>query len=150
MKDAFFLGLLIFLQISIYVNIKFIIAYATRREKGSMKGLLMTGFAIFLIGLLSLIILMNTSDVVKKFKMEKMMVLESGLLFFFLLYVKGGIALRTIRRAKSPEFYDISFFGKKVYRPNVVKKSELAIFLLTMPFTLICGAYFIANVFFSR
>ena len=115
-----------------------------------MKGLLITGFAIFSIGLLTLIILMNTSDVVKKFKMEKMMVLESGLIFFFLLYIKGRITVRTIKRANDPDFYDISFFGKKVYRPNVVKKSELAIFLLTMPFTLICGAYFIANIFFSR
>jgi len=149
MKDALFLWLLIFLQISIYVNIKFIISYVTRKKEGSMKGLLITGFTVFLIGLSALIILMNTSDVVRKFKMEKMMVLESGLIFFFLLYVKGRITIDTIKRARSPEFYDISFFGKKVYRPNIVKKSELAIFLLTMPFTLICGAYFIANIFFN-
>ncbi len=147
MKDAFFPALLIILQISIFADLRYIRLYITEKNEVYFTKFKVTTSIIFIIGIVTLIIMVHTPEVVTKFQMQTMMVLESGLIFFFLLSVKARITLKVIRRGKSPEYYDISFFGKKVYRPDVVKKSELAIFILSMPFTLITGAYFLANIF---
>jgi hypothetical protein len=147
MKDAFFLGLLILLQISILVSIQFLTSYFGERKKGSFQGVIVTTSFSFLIGIVLLIIMMYAPDIISKFNIQTMMVPESGLIFFFLVFVKTRITIRVLKRVKSPDYYDISFFGKKVYRLNVVKKSELAIFILSMPFTLITGAYFLVNIF---
>ncbi len=149
MNDAFFPALLIILQILIFADIRYIRLYITNKNDVYFKKFKITTFIIFCLGLVILATMAHTPEVVTKFKMQTMMVLESGLIFFSLLMVKARITIRVIKRGKSPEYYDISFFGKKVYRPDVVKKSELAIFILSMPFTLITGAYFLANVFFG-
>ncbi len=147
MSDAFFLGLLIFLQAAIFIDIQFIMAYfASRKESGYLK-IIATTFAIFVAGLIVLFFMMRNPDAVTRLGIERLMVPESGLIFFVLIFIKARITYRVVLRSRSPEFYDISFFGKKVYRPEVVKKSEIAIYVVSMPFTLITGAYFIANVF---
>lgn len=147
MKDAFFLALLVFLQISIFVHIQFLVAYISEKKSSSFKGFIVTTFTNFLIGMVMLLVMMQSPDIVRKFRLQPMMVMESGLIFFFLLFIKIRITVRVFRRVKDPDFYDISFFGKKVYRLEVVKKSELAIYILSMPFTLITGAYFFVNLF---
>jgi len=146
MKDTFFPGLLIFLQILIFADIQFLRSYiAGKNESNSIK-LFMTTSGVFIIGIIILVIMMLYPDVVAKFQMQRMMVLESGLIFSFLIFIKARITVRVFKRVKSPDFYDISFFGKKVYKLEVVKKSELAIYILSMPFTLITGAYFLVNI----
>ena len=147
MKDTLFPGLLIFLQISIYLNIRFFISYIINKKESSKKNFLVITLINFITGLVLLALMMLAPEVVTKFQLQTMMVLESGLIFFFLLFVKTTITIRVFKRSKSTDYYDISFFGKKVYRPDVVKKTELAIVILSMPFTLITGAYFLANVF---
>ncbi len=147
MKDKFFLGLLIFLQLLIFLNIKFIRSYIANKKEESFRILFITTSVILIIGIAVLAVMMNDPDVVAKFQMQRMMVLESGLLFCFLIYIKTRITIRVFKRVKNPDFYDISFFGKKVYKVEVVKKSELAIYILSMPVTLISGAYFLVNVF---
>jgi len=149
MNNAFFPGLLIFLQVSIYVNIRFFISYIIKKKESSQKKFFITTLVNSLTGIVLLAVMMLTPEGVARFELQTMMILESGLIFFFLIFVKVTIAVRVLKRAKEPEYYDISFFGKKVYKPEVVKKSELAIFILTVPFTLITGAYFVANIFFG-
>lgn len=147
MKDKFFPGLLIFLQLLIFINIKFIRSYIANKKDGSFRIMFITTSVILIIGIAILAVMMNDPVVVAKFQMQRMMVLESGLLFCFLVYIKTRITIRVLHRVKNPDFYDISFFGKKVYKVEVVKKSELAIYILSMPVTLIAGAYFLVNVF---
>lgn len=149
MRDIFFLGLLVALQLSIFIHALFIGSYLSEKSDRSFRGFLVTTVSNFLIGMIMLIMMMKTPDIVRKFSFKPMMVLESGLVFFSLLFVKVRITIRIIRRALSPDSYDINFFGKKVYKPGIVKKSELAIYYLTMPFTLFTGAYFLANMFFK-
>jgi hypothetical protein len=147
MKDLFFLGILIFLQFSILLNIQLLISYFSSGKKGSLKGVYAAASVNLFIGIIILLIMVFAPDVVSKFELQSMTVPESGLIFCLLVFIKARIALRVFRRAKDPDYYDISFFGKKVYRLNVVKKSELAVFLLSMPVTLIAGAYFVVNIF---
>lgn len=147
MKDVFFLQLLILLQVSIFVNIQFIKAYIGDKKLWNYRGVIITTLISFFLGILVLIIMMFFPNVVSDFRFQSMTVPESGLIFFVLLFVKLRITRRVLKRVKNPDFFDISFFGKKVYRLDVVKKTELAIFILTMPFTLITGAYFLVNIF---
>ncbi len=147
MKDAFFPGLVLFLQFSLFVNIQFIKSYITTRKDENYNRLITITVFNLLLGMVILFIMMYSPDIVTKFRMQSMMVPESGLIFLLLVFIKTRIAIGIIKRSKDPEFFDISFFGKKVYKPGIVKKSEVAIYIFTMPFTLITGAYFLANVF---
>jgi hypothetical protein len=149
MREIFFLGLLVALQLSIFIHALFIGAYLSEKSDRSFRGFLVTTVSNFLIGMVMLIMMVQTPEIVRKFSFKPMMVLESGLVFFLLLFVKIRITIRIIKRFMNPEYYDLNFFGKKVYKPGVVKKSELAIYYLTMPFTLFTGAYFLANMFFG-
>ena len=149
MRDIFFLGLLVALQLSIFIHALFIGAYLSEKSERSFQGFLVTTVSNFLIGMIMLIMMVKTPEIIRKFSFKPMMVLESGLVFFSLLFVKIRITIRIIKRFMNPEYYDLNFFGKKVYKPGVVKKSELAIYYLTMPFTLFTGAYFLANMFFG-
>ncbi|HOK02245.1 MAG TPA: hypothetical protein PKX79_10055 [Spirochaetota bacterium] len=106
-----------------------------------------TTFSNFAIGLSILYVLTKEPLVLKRFSFAPFLIIESGLVFSFLILLKVWITLRIWRRMKDPENYDISFFGKKVYKQDVVKKGELAAYFLTLPFTLISGAYFLVNIF---
>ncbi len=147
MKDVFFLGFLIFLQLSILVNIQLLISYFSSGKKRNLKGVYAAAAVNFVTGIILLSFMVFAPDVVSRFELQSMTVPESGLLFCLLVFIKTRIAVRVFKRAKDPDYYDISFFGKKVYRLNVVKKTELAVFLLSMPVTLIAGAYFVVNIF---
>jgi len=147
MKAAIFLVLLIFLQISIFVHFQFIRSYIFDKQWGRLKKFLVVALINIFIGIILLAGLMGSPEFYKTFSLGPVLILESGIIFLILVFVKVRITLRVIKRSKSPEYYDISFFGRKVYRLNIVKKTELAIYILSMPITLIAGAYFIVNVF---
>lgn len=149
MRDTFFLGLLISLQLSIFVHALFIAAYIAEKSDRSFRGFLVTTSSNFITAMVMVVMMMQTPEIVRRFRLEPMLLLESGLVFFFLLFVKIRITVRVIKRAMNPENYDISFFGKRVYKQTILKKSELAVYFLTMPVTLITGAYFIVNIFFG-
>ncbi|HOK93049.1 MAG: hypothetical protein BWY23_00217 [Spirochaetes bacterium ADurb.Bin218] len=147
MIDKIFLWLLIYLQLSLFLHILFIILYIAEKSNSSFRGFLATTFSNFAIGLSILYVLTKEPLVLKRFSFAPFLIIESGLVFSFLILLKVWITLRIWRRMKDPENYDISFFGKKVYKQDVVKKGELAAYFLTLPFTLISGAYFLVNIF---
>lgn len=147
MRDTFFLGLIISLQLSIFMHALFIGSYISEKSNRSFRGFLVTTFSNFMIAMAIMIMMMKTPEIIRRFRLEPMLLLESGLIFFFLLFVKVRITVRIIKRAMNPDNYDINFFGKRVYKQTIVKKSELAVYYLTMPITLIAGAYFLVNIF---
>lgn len=148
MKDGFFFWLLILLHISIFAHIIYIVAYIEEKKDKIFKGFVVTTATNFMFGMLTLILLIREPDVAVNIEMKTLMLIESGFMFLFLIFVKTKITIRIFRRSKNSDFYDISFFGKKVYKVDIVKKSELAFYFLSMPFTLLTGAYFIANMLF--
>ncbi len=147
MIDSLFLWLLIYLQISVFVHILFIVSYISEQSNFSFRGFLFTTFTNFGIGMGALIVMMRDPDVVRRFSVGPVLFIESGVVFCLLIFLKILITVRIIKRMKAPDSYDISFFGKKVYRQDVVKKGELATYFLTLPFTLMSGAYFLVNLF---
>lgn len=147
MIDSLFLWLLIYLQISVFVHILFIISYISEKSNFSFRGFLLTTLTNFGIGIGILVLMLKDPDVIRRFTLGPVLFIESGVVFSLLIFLKILITVRVVKRVKNPENWDISFFGKKVYKQDVVKKGELAAYFLTLPFTLISGAYFLVNLF---
>jgi len=147
MLDFFVVFLIIALQISIFAHILFLAGYLNTKNERSFRGFLGTAILNFLTGMILAVYVVVHPDVVRQLQLDLLQVLESGLFFVFLVFLKIKITVRIIRRAKDPANYHFSHFGKKVYNQSIVTKKELGIYFLTMPFTLIIGAYFIVKVF---
>lgn len=147
MIDSLFLWLLIYLQISVFVHILFIVSYISEKSSFSFRGFLLTTLTNFVIGMVILVVMMRDPDVIRRFTLGPVLFIESGVVFVLLIFLKILITVRIFKRMKNPENWDISFFGKRVYKKQVVKKGELATYFLTLPFTLISGAYFLVNLF---
>lgn len=147
MIDSLFLWLLIYLQISVFVHILFIVSYISEKSNFSFRGFLLTTATNFGIGMGILLVMMRDPDVIRRFSLGPVLFIESGVIFGLLIFLKILITVRIFKRMKNPENWDISFFGKRVYKQDVVKKGELATYFLTLPFTLMSGAYFLVNLF---
>jgi hypothetical protein len=90
--------------------------------------------------------LMQTPQIIYKFRVEFILLIEAGLVFILLLLVKIRITIRIFIRSRDPEYYDINFFGKKVYKTKIISKGEVAAYILTMPVTLFAGSYFFVKL----
>lgn len=72
--------------------------------------------------------------------------LISGFILIFILFIKISTLLKIYKRTKNPEYYTINFFGKKVFAKGIIKQHEFITLLLTMPFFLLVGSYFVARL----
>lgn len=92
------------------------------------------------------IVAMRDPDAVRKIDLSLLLWAVSGFINLILIGVKISIARKIYIRSKDPQYYDLNFFGKKVYRSDILQKSELAAMFLTMPLFLIMGSYFVARL----
>ncbi len=92
------------------------------------------------------IIAFRNPAVIKNINIGLILWVISGFLNIILISVQVTIVVKIIKRSKDPAYYDLSFFGKKVYKPEIVKKSELAAMFLSMPLFLLVGSYFTARL----
>ncbi len=92
------------------------------------------------------IVAIRDPDAVKKIDISLLLWAISGFINIILVSVKISIIRKVYIRSKDPQYYDLNFFGKKVYRPDILQKSELAAMFLTMPLFLIMGSYFVARL----
>ncbi|GAB4219851.1 MAG TPA: hypothetical protein PL059_01110 [Spirochaetota bacterium] len=140
------LTFIIILQISLAVHVYYIISYISKKQDKDFKGFLFTSMINIFLGIfLSVFILLFPQDL-KAINLERILFIESGVIFFGMLYVKTKIAVNIYKRTKDPQYFHYSYFGKKVLHPNVVKMPELFTYFLTLPLTLVCGAYFIVKL----
>jgi hypothetical protein len=70
----------------------------------------------------------------------------SGLMMIIMITIKASIIRNIWKRAKDPANYHFNFFGKKVLDSKAVLQEEVFIFLFTVPFFLLAGAYFFARL----
>ena len=148
MRHTFFLTLFILLQLSIFVHAVFIVSYSKTKSTPAFMGFLATTFTNFIMTAIMAVMLMRTPAIVYKFKLEFILIVEAGIAFFILMLVKIRITLRIILRSRNPDYYDVTFFGKKVYKTKIISKGEVATYILTMPVTIFVGAYFFVKIMF--
>ena len=77
---------------------------------------------------------------------KPLMWVVSGFILCFLLFLKITIFIRIYKRSKDPAFYTLNYFGKKVYEKGIVRQSEFVTVILSMPFFLLIGSYFVAKL----
>lgn len=138
--------ILLTLAFSFCFQILVIILYLLNKSDRYYKMFLGT----FVINTILMIIIgiaaMRDPDSVRKVNLSLMLWAVSGFINIILVGVKITIIKKIIIRSKDPQYYDLNFFGKKVYRPDIITKSELAAMFLTMPIFLIMGSYFVARL----
>jgi hypothetical protein len=146
MKVLLVLSLIFLTQFSILVHIKYMIGYISSKSNNDFRGFIVTTFTNIFTAMILAVIVLSSPGILKQLNVDFILILESGFIFLFLVAVKVRIGINIYRRAKNPANYHINYFGKRIYEQAVVEKKEMAFYFLSMPFTLLCGAYFIVKM----
>lgn len=138
--------LLITLAFAFCFQFLLIALYLSNKSENYFKSLLGT-FIIntVLMVLVSITAITNPGDVYS-INLKFILWIVSGIILFFIIILKINIMLRIYRRTKNPEFYNINFFGKKVYEPGIVQPKEFLGIIASFPFFLLVGSYFVARL----
>ena len=122
-----------------------IVLYLSNKSENYFRSLLGT-FIIntVLMVLLSIMAVIHPTDIYSV-NIKFILWIISGIILLFILTIKITILTRIYRRTKNPEFYSINFFGKKVYEKGIVRPKEFFTLIVSLPFFLIIGSYFVAR-----
>ena len=134
------------IQISFLTDIYYIISYISKRENKYLRGFFAAAVITISISIFMSIFVFLKPGEFADIHLERFLIIESGFIFIIMLYIKARVTIRIYRRTQDPEHYHISYFGKKVIHPSAVTTKDLVTYFLTMPFTLLCGAYFIVKL----
>ena len=144
MIALFFIGVL---ELSFITHLYFATSFISKKRQEDFKRFIMTGVVnVFLSLFLSMLILINPREIYD-INLERFLFIESGALLLVMLYLKGAVSVRIYRRMQDPSHYHYSYFGRKVIHPSAVTSKDLFIYFLTVPITVICGAYFTSYLF---
>ncbi len=137
---------IIVLQISLIVHVYFMVSFISKKEDRDFRGFFITTIInIFMAIFIALVIILHPSQL-REINIERLLFLESGAIFMVMLYVKMRITVRIYRKAQDPENYHFNVFGKKVLHKNVATPKDVMLYFMTLPVTLICGAYFVVKL----
>lgn len=140
---------ILILQVSFIIHIYYMVSYISRKEEKDFTGFIVTAVTNVFLGIfVALFILVNPAEL-REINLDRILFIESGVIFFAMLYIKWKVASRIYRLSQDPNHYHYSYFGKKVLEKGVVTNKDLFLFFLTIPLTLICGAYFVVRIFFA-
>ncbi len=134
------------LAFSFAIQILAIILYLLNKNDRHYRMFLGTFISNTILMVLVSIMAFRNPAVIRNINIGLILWVISGFLNIILISVQVAIIGRIIKRAKDPAYYDLSFFGKKVYKPEIVQKSELAAMFLSMPLFLLVGSYFTARL----
>jgi len=142
--------LLLLLVLSFTIHIAFLASYVSsqtpERKKQLLTAFLVTG-ATNMGGMVGIIIVaMKYPELIQKVDLKFVLWLLSGMAFIIVFLLQVRVFVNIYRRAQDPNFYDINFFGKKVYRKGIIKQTEFISVFGTVPIFLLIGAYFVARL----
>lgn len=138
-------SLLIALSFSFCFQIAIIILYLSSKRDLYYKTFLGTFIINTILMVVTSTIALTSPSSIQKINVKFILWVISGLITLVLLFLQATILLRIYMRSKDPDFFDINFFGKKVFRKGIIKQSEFLTFILTIPFFLMVGSYFVAR-----
>lgn len=139
-------SLLIALSFSFCFQISVIILYVSSKKDIYYKAFLGTFVINTILMIVVSVLALSSPEMVRKVNLKLLLWILSGFILLVILFIKITVVIKILRRAKDPSFYTINFFGKKVYEKGIVKQSEFLTLILTMPFFLLIGSYFIARL----
>lgn len=138
-------SLLIALSFSFCFQIAVIILYLSSKRDLYYKTFLGTFIINTILMVITSTIALTSPSSIQKINVKFVLWVISGLITLVLLFLQVTILVRVYIRSKDPDFFDINFFGKKVFRKGIIKQSEFLTFILTIPFFLMVGSYFVAR-----
>ena len=138
-------SLLIALSFSFCFQIAIIILYLSSKRDLYYKTFLGTFIINTILMVVTSTIALTSPMSIQKINVKFILWVISGLITLVLLFLQITILVRVYRRSKDPDFFFFIFFGKKVFRKGVIKQSEFLTFILTIPFFLMVGSYFVAR-----
>lgn len=134
------------LLVSIFFHMYFLVKYVLKGDKGDLKRFIHTAIANVVIAGSLIFFALIWPDLIQGVNLQLIVWIFSGLIMIVMLMIKITVFKIIYRRSKDPEHFHYSFFGKKVLHPSVVRPVEVILFMFTIPFFLISGAYFIARL----
>jgi hypothetical protein len=138
--------LLLLLLISFTIHILILIFYVLSKTRFLFIWFLATSFSNFVIGMILTAVAIRNPEKIRSMDLEFISWVMSGVISLFMLMIKIFLFFRIYKRRRDPSSYHFNYFGKKVYSVSTVKNYEVAILILSMPFFLIFGAYFLAKL----
>jgi hypothetical protein len=146
MKFIIFIGLAIALQTSLIFHVYSLIGYISSKKMEYFRLFMITAVSNMLISVAVASLVMIDQKITSGIKMDNILLLESGLLFIYMMAIKIRVTLIIIKRVRDPKNYHFSHFGKKIYNTTVVDFKEVLTYFVTFPFTMMAGAYFIVKI----
>lgn len=134
------------LGVSIAIHGISIVSYVFRKKNRAFIAFLVTsatnmaGFSILLL------ILFKYPDEASQVDMTRYLWLSSGIFSLIMLTIQVYIITNYRARLKDSSNYHYNYFGKKVYEGGHVQKKEFGVFMISVPFLLLAGAYFVARL----
>lgn len=138
--------LIITLSFSFCLQILVIIQYLSTKSESYYNVFLGTFFINTILMILTGVLLFKNPSAFINIDIKLILWVVSGFILIFILFIKISIIAKIYKRSKDSEFYTINFFGKKVYEKGIVNPYEFVTLLLTMPFFLLVGSYFVARL----
>ncbi len=141
---------IIVLEISFVIHIYFLVNFLSKRQDRDFRGFFITTITNIFMGIFIAIFTIIFPAQIREINVDRLLFVESGVVFVIMIYVKGRITMAIYRRAKDPNNYHFNVFGKKVLHGSVATMKDVMFYFLTLPFTLICGAYFVTKLACTR
>lgn len=132
---------------SFTIHLLIMVFYFVNKTPAFFYMFILTAFTNILIGMAVAIYAFKNPDQVRVINYDFVLWVLSGIVMFLMLSYKVLTFAKVYQRMNNPANYSLNYFGKKVYAPNVIAKSEIAAMFLTIPLFLIIGAYFIAKLY---
>ncbi len=137
---------IILFEISFSIHLYFLFNFISKKQDKDFRGFIITTITNIFMGILTTIFIIIFPSQIKEINFDRFLFLESGFLFLIMIFVKVRITMKIYQRSKDPAYYHYSYFGRKVLNKNAVSATDVLTYFLTLPLTLICGAYFVAKL----
>lgn len=138
--------LLLLLSMTFIVHLLILVFYLLNKTNVLFIWFITTAFANIIIGMILAVVALKNPERIKIMNLDFIFWVLSGFISTAMLLLKSYIFFNVYKRSRDPKAFHYNLFGKKVYNISLVKYYEIAILILSMPFFLIFGAYFIAKL----
>jgi hypothetical protein len=138
--------LLIVLLVSFSLHISYLLKYIRSRDNAFLWKFINTTVINVCVSGACIVIMIFMPEKIRRIDPSILSWAMSGVLMGLMMLFQSSVFIKVYRRAQMPENYHYNFFGKKILNPAVVKPIEVALFIVSIPFLLVSGAYFTAKI----
>jgi hypothetical protein len=139
-------ALLFLLLVSFFSHLASIIFYIINKSNKVFNFFISTLITNMCLSMGLIIFALRHPELIRNLNIRLIMWVLSGIIMVITLFIQAGVFRIVFRRSRNPEFYHYNYFGKKVYEDDIIRKSEFFSFVISLPFFLIIGAYFVARL----